>query len=213
MACGVACLVAGRSRYRHEVPVRGPLGRVMSVGWSSCRRRGGWTDLSADLHTEEEREDARAVGRLLPVLLSGVVYWMGYAQMGSLFVLQGHQMDCNVLGWNLPPASLSAFNTLSIVALVPVADSFIFPLLERKGLYRLDRRVGWGLLLCSFTMLLSAGVEVWRKASRGSISVLWQVPQYALIGVSEILASIGQLELAYAAAPRRLRSTCMAFQL
>ena len=45
------------------------------------------------------------------------------------------------------------------------------------------------------------------------ISVWWQIPQYVLIGASEVLAMIGSLELFYSEAPDAMRSTCSAIQL
>ena len=44
-------------------------------------------------------------------------------------------------------------------------------------------------------------------------ALTWQVPQYALIGVDEVLASVAQLELFYAESPSPMRSVCMALQL
>ena len=46
-----------------------------------------------------------------------------------------------------------------------------------------------------------------------ALSVFWQVPQYLLVGASEVLASIGQLEFFYDQAPDVMRSCSMALQL
>jgi len=42
------------------------------------------------------------------------------------------------------------------------------------------------------------------------LSVLWQIPQFSLIGISEILASITSIEFFYGQAPLPLRSICQA---
>eukprot|EP00889_Picochlorum_renovo_P008596 jgi/Picre1/35626/NNA_003087.t1 len=45
------------------------------------------------------------------------------------------------------------------------------------------------------------------------MSVWWQIPQYALVGMSEVGAMIGSMELFYQEAPDGMRSTCAALQL
>ncbi|KAI3426893.1 hypothetical protein D9Q98_006837 [Chlorella vulgaris] len=45
------------------------------------------------------------------------------------------------------------------------------------------------------------------------MSVWWQVPQYLLVGLSEVFTSIGQLEIFYDQAPDVMRSCSMALQL
>lgn len=55
-------------------------------------------------------------------------------QMGSFFVEQGELMDRYLgRGLQIPAASLSIFNTLSIVVLIPLYDRGLVPLLKRCG--------------------------------------------------------------------------------
>lgn len=85
--------------------------------------------------------------RMLPIFFTTVLYWTVYMQMGTLFVQQGTFMDRRLRnGFEIPAASLNLFNTLSIVALIPLYDGVINPLLTRAG-YQLTllKRIGeWG---------------------------------------------------------------------
>ena len=56
-------------------------------------------------------------------------------QMGSFFVEQGTQMDRQMFGGNIqiPAASLALFNTISIIALIPVYDRVLVPGLRYFG--------------------------------------------------------------------------------
>ena len=56
-------------------------------------------------------------------------------QMGSFFVMQGANMDRNMFGGRfvIPSASLSLFNTISIITLIPIYDRGVVPLLQRFG--------------------------------------------------------------------------------
>jgi peptide/histidine transporter 3/4 len=45
------------------------------------------------------------------------------------------------------------------------------------------------------------------------MSVFWQVPQFALFGISEILASISALEFFYSQAPLSLRSVTQSLNM
>ena len=70
--------------------------------------------------------------------------------MGSFFVEQGAVMD-RIFDYgghkdiNIPAASLSVFNTLSIIILIPIYDQGLVPLLRRLG-YKIShlQRIGAG---------------------------------------------------------------------
>ncbi|MFS8021479.1 putative bacterial ABC-type protein transporter [Helianthus anomalus] len=56
-----------------------------------------------------------------------------YSQMSNLFVLQGSTLDPRVgqSGFEIPPASLGIFDTISVVFWVPVYDRVIVPVARR----------------------------------------------------------------------------------
>jgi len=149
--------------------------------------------------------------------------------MGNLFVLQGETMDKFVGNSNfeIPSASLSIFDTLSVIFWVPVYDRIIVPVARKftghkNGLTQLQR-MGIGLFISIFAMVSAAILELKRlqmvrnnnyyELDSVPISIFWQVPQYFLIGCAEVFTFIGQLEFFYEQAPDAMRSMCSALSL
>lgn len=84
--------------------------------------------------------------------------------------------------------------------------------------------MGIGLVLSILAMVSAALVELKRleiARSKGLIhekaavpmSILWQIPQYFLVGAAEVFTCIGQVEFFYDQAPDAMRSLCSAFAL
>ncbi|KAF8010372.1 hypothetical protein BT93_J1104 [Corymbia citriodora subsp. variegata] len=181
------------------------------------------------LCTVTQVEELKAIIRLLPVWATGIVFSTVYNQMSTLFVLQGATMDPHVgnSSFKIPAASLSIFDTLSVLFWVPVYDRIIVPVARRftghkSGLTQLQR-MGIGLFISIFAMVSAAMLEVVRlKMVRRHdyyndtyvpMSIFWQVPQYFLIGCAEVFTFIGQLEFFYEQAPDAMRSMCSALSL
>jgi len=149
--------------------------------------------------------------------------------MGNLFVLQGETMDKFVGNstFEIPSASLSIFDTLSVIFWVPVYDRIIVPVARKftghkNGLTQMQR-MGIGLFISIFTMVSAAILELKRlqmvrnnnyyELDSVPISIFWQVPQYFLIGCAEVFTFVGQLEFFYEQAPDAMRSMCSALSL
>lgn len=145
-----------------------------------------------------------------------------------MFVLQGNTMDQHMgPHFEIPSASLSLFDTLSVIFWAPVYDQIIVPFTRRytgneRGFTQLQR-MGIGLVISIFSMVVAgvlevARLDVVRKNNYYDLkyipmSIFWQVPQYFLIGCAEVFTFIGQLEFFYDQAPDAMRSLCSALSL
>ena len=87
-------------------------------------------------------EDTKRCLAYLSVCCSLVVFWLVYSNMTTAFVLQGSSGFDRKIGrgkFEVPSASLSAFNTVAILVLVPVYDSVVVPLVRRLRARRAGR--------------------------------------------------------------------------
>ncbi|KAH1115127.1 hypothetical protein J1N35_008505 [Gossypium stocksii] len=181
------------------------------------------------LCTVTQVEELKAVIRLLPIWTTGIIFAAVYSQMSNLFVLQGERMNTHVGNstFKIPPASLSIFDTLSVIFWVPIYDRIIVPVTRKftghkNGLTQLQR-MGIGLFISIFAMVVAAILELERlrevrrhnyyEVKEMPMTIFWQVPQYFLIGCAEVFTLIGQLEFFYEQAPDAMRSFCSALQL
>lgn len=182
------------------------------------------------LCTVTQVEELKSVVRLLPIWASGIIFATVYGQMGTMFVLQGNTLDAHMgpSSFTIPSASLSIFDTISVIFWVPVYDRLIVPVVRSvtgrpRGFTQLQR-MGIGLAISIFSMLAAGVLEIVRLrtvARHGlykekdivPISIFWQVPQYFIIGAAEVFTFVGQLEFFYDQAPDAMRSMCSALSL
>ncbi|XXG66693.1 hypothetical protein AAC387_Pa06g0217 [Persea americana] len=172
------------------------------------------------LCTVTQVEELKIILRLVPIWLTSVIYFAAYSQMYTTFIEQGGMMDTRIGPLSVPPATLFAFEVLSVVLLVLIYDTSISIIRKRftdnKGGITELQRMGIGRLLIIISMALAALLERKRLESVNggkSMSITWQLPQYFILGASEVFNGIGQLEFFYNQAPDTMRSMCIAFSL
>nr|XP_004667622.2 solute carrier family 15 member 3 [Jaculus jaculus] len=129
--------------------------------------------------------------------------------------------------YRIPEAWLLLANVVVVLILVPIKDHVIDPLLLRcKLLPSALQKMALGMFF-GFTSVIVAGVLEKERlqyiAANKTVSqqigqdlyyaaplpIWWQIPQYLLIGISEIFASIPGLEFAYSEAPRSMQGAIM----
>ncbi|OMO97484.1 Proton-dependent oligopeptide transporter family [Corchorus olitorius] len=180
------------------------------------------------LSTVTQVEELKSIIRLLPIWATGIIFSAVYSQMGTLFVLQGNTMDLHMgKSFEIPSASLSLFDTISVIFWVPVYDRLIVPFARKftghKNGFTQLQRMAIGLVISIIAMLAAGTLELVRlrevkkhnyyELKHMPMSIFWQVPQYFIIGCAEVFTFIGQLEFFYEQAPDAMRSLCSALSL
>uniref|UniRef100_K4A6S8 Major facilitator superfamily (MFS) profile domain-containing protein n=2 Tax=Setaria italica TaxID=4555 RepID=K4A6S8_SETIT len=186
----------------------------------------GWA-----LCTVTEVEETKQIGKLVPLLATMFVPCALMAQVGTLFVRQGVTLDRR-LGrgaspFQVPPASLGACVTLTMLVCVAVYDRALVPFLRRRtknprGITLLQR-IGAGLLLQVATMAITAAVESRRlgfarshSAALGAplpLTIFVLLPQFVLMGAADAFLVVGQIEFFYDQAPESMKSLGTAMSL
>ena len=175
------------------------------------------------LCTVTQVEEAKCVVSMVPIWICSIVYSVEFTQMSSLFVEQGAAMDTDILGlFNAPAASMSVFDVAGVLATLAFSHYVLVPAAARltknpRGVGEL-KRMGAGLVIALLGMVAAAVVEVHRRRRSGAggraMSVLWQAPQYAVMGASEVFVYVGQLEFFNVQSPEGVKSLgsslCMA---
>ncbi|XP_073111670.1 protein NRT1/ PTR FAMILY 7.3 [Elaeis guineensis] len=173
------------------------------------------------LCTITQVEEVKCIWRFIPIWLCTIIYSVTYTQMASVFVKQGTTMKNSLSEFRIPPESMSIFEILSVAVFVLFYRLYIVPLLSRlwkgnrKGLTELQR-MGIGIVISAMAMVSAGVVELHRlkytkndhEANKGSssFSILWQIPQYVMVGASEVFMYVGQMEFFNKQAPDGLKS-------
>ena len=119
-----------------------------------------------------------------------------------MFVEQGKTMDsCIGSHFNIPAASLYMFNSVTCMLWVVIYDFSIAPAMRKlkrneKGFSKLQR-MGIGKLFAMLSIVCAAILEAkWLQVVKSHnlvhdaetpvpLSILWQIPQYVLLGIAE----------------------------
>ncbi|KAL6551515.1 hypothetical protein OROGR_007669 [Orobanche gracilis] len=163
---------------------------------------------------------AKTVLRLLPVWIMLLPFAVIFQQPATFFTKQGMTMKRNIgPKIKIPPAALQSSITVSIITLMPFYDRIFVPLVrvftrDEKGI-TVMQRMGIGMFLSVIAMIIAAVTERKRlEISRiagvlnGEVpfSIFWLLPQYVLLGISDIFTVVGMQEFFYSEVPVRMRT-------
>jgi POT family proton-dependent oligopeptide transporter len=220
--------IAGKRRYRRVPPagsvVSRSLGAIFLALWrktksavSSCSARRyaplepveHWLDHARDRYGDVIITDLRGALRAAAIFIPLPAFWALFDQHASRFIFQASEMDLNVFGFQIEADQVPFLNPLMVLMLIPVFDFGIYPGLRRIGVnFSPLRRIGVGMLFAAAAFAAAAVLESFIDAAEqpNSVHVAWQLPQYLLLTIGEVLISITGLEFAYTQSPTSLKA-------
>ncbi|XP_019097841.1 PREDICTED: protein NRT1/ PTR FAMILY 5.9-like [Camelina sativa] len=169
-------------------------------------------------------DNVKLVLRLLPIWTMLLMFAVIFQLPATFFTKQGMTMKRNIgSSFKIPPATLQSTITLSIILLMPLYEKILIPVTKRikkngRGISVMER-MGVGMFLSIIAIVIAALVE--RKRLDISqkmktlpdydpetipLSIFCLLPQYILLGISDIFTVVGMQEFFYSEVPVRMRT-------
>ncbi|KAL1211313.1 Protein NRT1/ PTR FAMILY 5.9 [Cardamine amara subsp. amara] len=169
-------------------------------------------------------DNVKLVVHLLPIWTMLLMFAVIFQLPATFFTKQGMTMKRNIgSSFKIPPATLQSTITLSIILLMPLYDKILIPVTKRikkngNGISVMER-MGVGMFLSIIAIVIAALVERKRldisqkmknvpdyDPETVPLSIFWLLPQYILLGISDIFTVVGMQEFFYSEVPVRMRT-------
>ncbi|XP_010262416.1 PREDICTED: protein NRT1/ PTR FAMILY 5.2-like [Nelumbo nucifera] len=166
-------------------------------------------------------EETKQILRMIPILFATFVPSTMLAQINTLFVKQGTTLDRGVGSFQIPPASLVGFVTISMLICVVLYDRFFVKIMRRwtknpRGITLLQR-MGIGLVLHIIIMSVASVTERRRlsvakdhglveNGGRVPLTIFILLPQFVLMGTADSFLEVAKIEFFYDQAPESMKS-------
>lgn len=162
-----------------------------------------------------EVQEAKSFFKIFAIFLSFIPYWICNAQGYSTFIYQGFHLNKRIGSVYVPVSWIALVNIVAVLIFVQLLEKLIYPLLRRKGYsFPTSWRIMMGMFAACISMMLAGGVQLYAHkiyANNGTclqpvgklnmtcvsgVHILWTVPQYIFLGISEVLVGLTGLGLA-----------------
>ncbi|XP_019053892.1 PREDICTED: protein NRT1/ PTR FAMILY 5.2-like isoform X2 [Nelumbo nucifera] len=166
-------------------------------------------------------EETKQMLRMIPIWVATFMPGVMFAQVHTLFIKQGTTLDRSIGSFQIPPASLVAFVTISMLVSVVIYDKVFVKMMRRwtknpRGITLLQR-MGVGLALHVVIMLVASLTERKRlrvakdhglveHGGRVPLSIFNLLPQFVLMGIADSFLDVAKVEFFYDQAPESMKS-------
>ncbi|WJX17163.1 hypothetical protein P8452_07105 [Trifolium repens] len=167
-------------------------------------------------------EETKQMLRMIPILATTLIPSTMIAQINTLFVKQGTTLDRGIgRSFQIPPASLGTFVTLSMLISVVLYDRFFVKIMQKftknpRGITLLQR-MGIGIIIHIVIMIVASFTEKYRlnlakkhgvveTGGLVPLSIFILLPQFILMGTADAFLEVAKIEFFYDQAPESMKS-------
>ncbi|XP_045808992.1 protein NRT1/ PTR FAMILY 5.2-like isoform X2 [Trifolium pratense] len=166
-------------------------------------------------------EETKQMLRMIPIWVATFIPSTMIAQINTLFVKQGTTLDRGIGSFQIPPASLGTFVTLSMLISVVLYDRVFVKIMQKltknpRGITLLQR-MGIGIIIHIVIMVVATFTEKYRLSvakkhgvvENGGLvplSIFILLPQFILMGTADAFLEVAKIEFFYDQAPESMKS-------
>ncbi|XP_055702583.1 solute carrier family 15 member 2 isoform X2 [Phlebotomus papatasi] len=220
LGCWITFLIGMFFYKKEEVSRQNILVQVVGCIWYALWKyikkenvHANWMDSSIGRYSEEFVQDVRAFLRVIKLYLPLPIYWALLAQQDSSWTFQATKLDTTIFGWSLEPDQVKAMGPLLLLMMIPFWQNVVLPLLQRTTGCQISPlfSVTLGGVAAALSFICSGILEVQiNQSPPETISFAWQIPQFFLLMMGEVLLSIPGLQFSFTQAPATMKSVLTA---
>lgn len=167
-----------------------------------------WLDYSAEKYGQNLINETKVVLNIFSMFIPLPIYWAGLLLQNSRWVFQATKMNGDIGLFVIKPDQMLVFNPALALILFPVCEYFLYLLMATLGIKTSLQRMTLGGFLCAIALGISTIVEI--LIDKHFLSILWLIPQYFFMVISENFLYIANLNFAYNEAPSNMKSVMTA---
>jgi dipeptide/tripeptide permease len=208
------CLSGGKARSEEATPLTNAVFRQKgeSRSWLDAAEGAPGVTLTAISET-------KALFRIIPVFSTLPFFWCVFDSYGTVWQLQARRMQQCLPGlFCINPVTMGVADSLLVLIFAPLTDRLIVPAFtaaHKSGVAWAEptplKRMTVGMFIAASAFAASGVLETLiNSKGNGVIGILWQLPQFVLLTMSEILVSTTGLEFSFLEAGPGVKSAVLA---
>jgi proton-dependent oligopeptide transporter, POT family len=163
------------------------------------------------------KEGRSILMRVWTIYIFTMIFWALWDQSsGGEWTIQCQKMDLQMnlyfFSLNMLPEQVNVVNGIFILAMIPLFNYWLYPLISRVFPLTPLRKIGIGLVLTALSFVVIWGIQL-NIDHGGRPTVWWQMLAYVILSAGEVMVSITGLEFSYTQAPNRMKSLLMSMWL
>ncbi|XP_043067898.1 peptide transporter family 1 isoform X2 [Drosophila bipectinata] len=179
----------------------------------SSKRASYWLHNAVGAYDEGFVNDVSRVLRIAKLFLPLPFYFALLAQQDSSWTFQATQMNTTFLGVTIQPDQAKAVGPIFLFMLIPLWQYVTAPLLRHYFNWELQplHSVTVGGIFSAAAFFCAGAVQERIQSSPAqTVNIVWQLPQFLLLMLGELLLSIPGLQFAFTQAPASMKSVVTA---
>ena len=217
--CGLfLCLVIflmGTPRYvRYKPEGRDTVNTLKACGGSLLHCPPSLTKEEA-VYGKDFIQNVKMLLAVVPITSLTICFNMAYAQMSTTFIVQGNAMAPAVV---IDASMMQNVDAISVLLSGWLIGSYFYPFLAKRGIeLHVTTKFAIGSLLAALAILCGVIVDYQLHSQYEKdgtqLSILYQIPQYLLIGTGEIFTISAAYAAAFQVAPSSQKALASAINL